>query len=194
MKKIGLTGGIGAGKSIVAQILTTMGFPVFYSDQVGKELMVSDQGVITKVKVLFGEEAYQNNQLNRAYIAQRVFNDETLKTELNAIVHPAVRNTFSEWQSKLKCDLCFNEAAILFETGAYKLYDKNILVTAPEEIRIKRVMSRDQTSRKQIADRIKNQWSDSEKTKFSDFLIVNDNLTLLVPQVEMILSELYEKD
>lgn len=194
MKKIGLTGGIGAGKSIVAHILATMGFPVFYSDQVGKELMVSDQDVITKVKVLFGEEAYQNNKLNRAYIAQRVFNDETLKTELNAIVHPAVRNAFYEWQSKLKCDLCFNEAAILFETGAYKLYDKNILVTAPEEIRIKRVMSRDQTSRRQIADRIKNQWSDSEKTKLADFLIVNDNLTLLVPQVEKILSELYEKD
>jgi dephospho-CoA kinase len=190
MKRIGLTGGIGAGKSIVAEILLTMGYPVFFSDKVGKELMISNQDVKNSVSELFGKQAYLNGELNRSWIAKKIFKENTLKEKLNAIIHPAVRKSFDEWASQQKSPLVFNEAAILFETGSYTSFDATILVTADEEVRIERTMKRDNISREQVISRIKNQWSDEKKKTLADELIVNDKNTLLIPQVELILKHL----
>lgn len=188
MKIIGLTGGIGAGKSMVARILTTMDFPVFYSDKVGKSLMSSDTAVINKVKAVFGDQAYNNGELNRRYLAKEIFNDQSLKAKLNEIVHPAVRKAFDSWKKEQNTPLVFNEAAILFETGTYKNYDYNILVTAPQETRIQRVQDRDNISKDQVLERMNNQWSDDKKRKLCDFEIINDGNTLLVPQVEKVIK------
>lgn len=188
MKKIGLTGGIGAGKSIVAKILATMGFPVFYSDQAGKQLMSEDQHVKQKVIDVFGEDAYKNGDLNRGLLAEKVFSDNNLKKELNNIVHPAVRKAFESWCKEQTSMIVFNEAAILFETGSYKTFDGTILVSAPESIRIERVMQRDSTTEAQVKERMRNQWSDEEKRALSDFEIINDNQHLLVPQTENIIE------
>lgn len=188
MKIIGLTGGIGAGKSMVARILTTMDFPVFYSDKVGKSLMSSDTAVINKVKAVFGDQAYNNGELNRSYLAKEIFNDQSLKAKLNEIVHPAVRKAFDSWKKEQNAPLVFNEAAILFETGTYKNYDYNILVTAPQETRIQRVQDRDNISKDQVLERMNNQWPDDKKRKLCDFEIINDGNTLLVPQVEKVIK------
>lgn len=188
MKKIGLTGGIGAGKSIVAKIFATMGFPVFYSDQVGKQLMSEDQHVKQKVIDVFGEEAYKNGDLNRGLLAEKVFSDNSLKKELNNIVHPAVRKAFESWCKEQTTMIVFNEAAILFETGSYKTFDGTILVYAPESIRVERVMKRDSATESQVQERMRNQWSDQEKRMLSDFEIINDNQHLLVPQTEKIIE------
>lgn len=188
MKIIGLTGGIGAGKSMVARILTTMDFPVFYSDKVGKSLMSSDTAVINKVKAVFGDQAYNNGELNRSYLANEIFNDQSLKAKLNEIVHPAVRKAFDNWKKEQSAPLVFNEAAILFETGTYKNYDYNILVTAPQETRIQRVQDRDNISKDQVLERMNNQWPDDKKRKLCDFEIINDGNTLLVPQVEKVIK------
>ena len=190
MKRIGLTGGIGSGKSLVAQILITMGYPVFFSDKAGKELMVSNRKVKAEVVELFGDKAYFNGKLNRSWVAEMIFHENKLKEELNAIIHPAVRHAFDEWSSQQKSPLVFNEAAILFETGSYRSFDATVLVTADEEIRIARTMKRDGIRREQVIARIKNQWSDEKKMKLADKIIVNNPERLLVPQVEDILKHL----
>jgi dephospho-CoA kinase len=190
MKRIGLTGGIGSGKSIVAQILITMGYPVFFSDKAGKELMVSNRKVKAEVVELFGDKAYLNGELNRSWVAEMIFHENKLKEKLNAIIHPAVRHAFDEWSSQQKSPLVFNEAAILFETGSYRSFDATVLVTADEEIRIARTMKRDGIRREQVIARIKNQWSDEKKMKLADQIIVNNPESLLVPQVEDVLKHL----
>tara|TARA_B100000508_G_scaffold48272_1_gene37510 strand:+ start:57869 stop:58444 length:576 start_codon:yes stop_codon:yes gene_type:complete len=190
MIKVGLTGGIGAGKSIVARVLATMGFPVFYSDKVGKELLSDNSDIQNEVINIFGNEAYAEGELNRGFLAKMIFSDNQLKEKLNAIIHPAVREEFDAWSKKQNSTIVFNEAAILFETGSYKNFDKNILVTAPEEIRINRVMERDDSSKEEIRSRMENQWSDSRKKKLADFEIVNDGNQLIIPQLEKILNEI----
>lgn len=188
MKKIGLTGGIGAGKSIVAKIFATMGFPVFYSDQAGKQLMSENQYVKQKVVDVFGDDAYKNGKLNRELLAEKIFSNKSLKKELNNIVHPAVRKEFENWCKKQTSPIVFNEAAILFETGSYKTFDATILVSAPESVRIERVIHRDNTTEAQVRERMRNQWSEKEKRALSDFEIINDNQHLLIPQIEKIVE------
>lgn len=192
MIKVGITGGIGSGKSIVAKILTVIGFPVFDSDTEAKLLMVNNSNVIQKVKEVFGEEAYIDKQLNRKYLADKIFNNEELKEQLNAIVHPAVRQEFEDWSNRQDSSLVFNEAAILFEIGRYKDFDYTILVTAPEELRIQRVLDRDKTTRKEVLKRMENQWKDEEKKALASFVINNDNEELVTLQVESILRSLGE--
>lgn len=188
MKKIGLTGGIGAGKSIVAKVLATMGFPVFFSDTAAKELLSHNESVKKQVVKLFGSSAYIEGHLNKTYLADKIFSDQHLKKELNKIVHPAVRNYFSDWAIKQNSPLVFNEAAILFETGSYKNFDYNILVSAPKSIRIERVKKRDNSSDKEVEARMKNQWNDEKKRELADFEIVNDDSQLLIPQIEKIIK------
>lgn len=183
MKKIGLTGGIGSGKSIICEVLKTIGYPVFNSDDEAKLLMVNNQEVIQQIKELFGEEAYKDKLLNRAFLADKIFNNEELKLALNRIVHPAVRNAFESWSNKQNKALVFNEAAILFETGAYKKFDYTVLVTAPEKIRIERVVSRDNTTEQEVQQRMNNQWKDEVKSELASFVINNNNTTLVTPQV-----------
>ena len=192
MIKVGITGGIGSGKSIIGKILTVIGFPVFNSDTEAKLLMVNNEKVIHQVKQVFGEKAYTDNQLNRKYLADQIFNNETLKEQLNQIVHPAVRQEFEEWSKRQNTSIVFNEAAILFETGRYKDFDYPILVTAPEELRIQRVVKRDNTTIEEVKKRMENQWKDDKKKELASFIVNNDNQTLVTLQIEQILRDLGE--
>lgn len=189
-KLIGITGGIGAGKSIICSIIHATGYPVFYSDKAAKEILNSNEDVKTKIREIFGVEAYKNEELNRPFIAQKIFTDQNLLTAINNVVHPAVGQSFSNWAEKQTTTLVFNEAAILFETGAYKLYDATVLVTAPEAIRIERVMKRDHISAEAVHKRINKQWPDAEKENLADHVLINDNSTLLIPQVNDLIAKL----
>jgi dephospho-CoA kinase len=192
MIKVGITGGIGSGKTTVCRIFATLGIPVYYADERAKELMVSDANIVSEVKKLFGAEAYNNEcQLNRKLIADRVFNDEILLKQLNAIVHPAVfQDTFSWFKKHQDKSYTLYEAAILFETGNYKMLDKTITVFAPAEIRIARTMKRDKVSRKEVLERINKQMPEEEKVKLADYVIYNDHSQPLIEQVLTIHREL----
>lgn len=167
-----------------------MGYPVFYSDAESKKILDSHPVAVAEITALFGSEAYKDTILNRPYIATRIFENETLRERLNAIAHPLVRKAFDAWKKKQTSDLVFNEAAILFETGAYKNFDFTILVTAPESTRLNRVLMRDISKAEEIKKRMKSQWSDEEKLKLATHQIINDDLTPLLPQVQTILKKL----
>ena len=188
---IGITGGIGSGKSFVCRIIAAMGYPVFYSDQVAKDIMVNTQDAISEIKAVFGEEAYTNSgELNKEYLSEQIFNDVSLRDAINKIVHPKVRLAFETLAKNSNAKLIFNEAAILFETGAYKKFDKIILVTAPKEVRINRVIKRDNIAKEAVENRMKAQWPDEKKAELADFIINNDEKEMLLPQIEKIISKL----
>ena len=179
MMVVGLTGGIGSGKTTVATMFADLNVPVYNSDREAKSLMNNSKALRKQIKTLLGKEAYQEKILNRKFIADKVFVNPELLSELNKIVHPAVRNHFLEWKEKQKSNYVIQEAAIIFENSSHKNYDKIILVTAPEEIRIKRVIERDKLSLEKIKERIANQWSDDKKAQLSDFVIINLDLNAL---------------
>lgn len=185
---IGLTGGIGSGKSTIARVLEAMGYPVFYSDVVGKELLVSDAEIRRELVELVGERVYEGGKLNRSYLAERIFSDDALRLKVNAIVHPRVRVAFDDFVEQQTSELVFNEAAILFETGAYTKFDKTVLVTAPLELRIARVMTRDNCSREEVLERINKQWTDAKKIVLADWVIVNDDKESVLMQLEAMVS------
>jgi dephospho-CoA kinase len=185
---IGLTGGIGSGKSTIARVLEAMGYPVFYSDVVGKELLVSDVEIRRELVELVGEKVYEDGRLNRSYLAQRIFSDDGVRLRVNTIVHPRVRAAFDDFVERQTSELIFNEAAILFETGAYTKFDKTVLVTAPLELRIARVMKRDNCSREEVLERVNKQWTDAEKIVLADWVIVNDDKKSVLMQLEAMVS------
>lgn len=187
---IGLTGGIGSGKSTVAKVLESMGFPVFYSDQEAKGIMSSDRALQSEIVSHFGEKAYENGLLNRAYLAERIFSNPEDKQVLNQLIHPRVRAKFAEFAQSSKSRLVFNEAAILFETGAHERFDRTILVTAPKERRITRVMKRDNCSREDVLSRMNNQWSDEQKIPLADYIIKNGDEDTVLAQVEKLIEQL----
>lgn len=188
-KKIGITGGIGSGKSVVAEIIRTLGYPVYDSDERAKSLMQTHPEIRKQLIALFGEAVYTESGLNKLYLAERIFQDSTAREKVNAIVHPIVRADFADWSNRQKTTLVFQESALLFETGGYRLLDATILVTAPEELRIERVIRRDNVTIQQVKQRISVQLSDEEKSKVASYLIYNDGIQLLMPQVEnLILS------
>lgn len=175
-KVIGLTGGIGSGKTTIANYFDEMGIPVYISDDEAKKVMQSEL-IINQLKKTFGEEIFEEGALVRAKLAAIVFNDKEQLAKLNGIVHPAVKKDFEAWLlSKKKCDYVIYEAAILFESGRYKDCDIIITVTAPEEIRINRVITRDNTTREQVLSRMKMQWDDEKRISRSDFVIINTDL------------------
>jgi len=186
---IGITGGIGSGKSVAANILNSMGYPVYNSDDRAKILINKDSRLILKIKESFGN-VYNMEGLDRQKMANIVFNNPEKLALLNSIVHPAVGHDFDLWVDKQSSSLVFKEAAILFETGIYKTLDKVILVTCPLPIKIKRVMERDSVSQEDVENRMKNQWSDEQKIKLSDYVIDNSGNKLLIPQVQKILNHL----
>jgi dephospho-CoA kinase len=186
-KVIGVTGGIGSGKSIIGLILSTIGYPVYYSDQEAKWVMNNDPELRKELIAVFGEEAYLDNELNRPFLAEKIFTSPELKEKINQIVHPIVRKRFSDFVSNSNSPFVFNEAAILFETGGYKDFDATILVVADKETRIQRVMQRDNITREQVEARMNNQWSDEQKLKLANHVIYNNDADLLVPQVLKIL-------
>jgi dephospho-CoA kinase len=189
---IGLTGGIGSGKSTVAAALEAMGYPVFYSDQVAKEIMRSNAQVRESIIQKFGQEAYQNGEPNRQWIAQRIFSHPEEKEWINQCIHPRVRKAFEEFAShynEAKSSV-FNEAAILFETGGNEQFNKTILVVAPQEVRIERVMKRDACAREDVLKRMNNQWTDERKIPLADWVIVNDGEQPVLLQIERMLDEM----
>ena len=190
MKKIGLTGGIGSGKTYVASILKAMGFPVFSSDESAKILMQYDPEIKNELVKLFGPTVYINGELNRAVLAGALFSDDALRAQINALIHPAVRRDFDQWAKKQKQLLVFNEAAILCETGAYAEFDACILVSAPDEIKIKRIMERNSCSRADAEARMAAQWNDVEKRKCCDYEVINSGDRPLLIQVEQIMDSL----
>jgi dephospho-CoA kinase len=195
MKRIGITGGIGAGKSLVAEIIKAMGYPVFNSDERAKELTEQDSKIKEGLIHLFGAEIYQNDKLNKFTLAQAIFSDDSLREKVNALIHPIVREDFNLWALAQNTELVFNESAILFETGADKNFDAIILVHAPKELRIKRIMKRDNCSENEVLKRMNSQFSDEEKFQYTELRIVNDEQTPLLTQVEqIILSFLYPKN
>ncbi len=187
MKVVGLTGGIGSGKTTIAKMFEEQGIPVYYADDEAKKLMNTSELIKQKLISAFGEDSYQNEKLNRAYLAEQVFNDkEKLKT-INSIVHPEVDRHFKEWVSAQQSKIVVQENAILFESGKKDRFDVIITVTAPEEVRIRRVVKRDQTSEEQVKARIKNQMDDTEKIKNSDYTIENTDLAKSKKQVLQII-------
>lgn len=176
MKVIGLTGGIGSGKTTVGRMFKELGVPVYDSDKEAKLLMQSSQVIKDGLIALFGKEAVIKDKVNREYIANKVFTDKNLLQQLNSLVHPVVRDHFLLWKKNQKYPYIIQEAAIIFENGSYHNYDKIILVTAPKEIRLNRVMHRDGSTREKVMHRMENQWSDRQKRKLSHFVINNTDL------------------
>ncbi len=183
MLKIGITGGIGSGKSTIAKVFEILGIPVFYADSEAKSLMHSDDLLINSIKEVFGEGAYTYNQLNRKYIADVVFNNEKELVKLNSLVHPAVFRAFDNWVKVQKSPYVLKEAALLFESGSFKLCDQTILVTAPEKLKVRRVMDRDNITEDHVRARINKQLSEEQGRKLADQIIINDEQHLLIPQV-----------
>lgn len=190
IKRIGLTGGIGSGKTTIAHLLEAMSYPVYYSDVRAK--MLSDQHPVIRKELitLLGEESYDDDGLNRVYVSDQIFSNPEVRLQVNEIIHPIVRKDFETWASQQTSTLIFNEAAILFETGAYQQFDAVLLVCAPIDLRIQRVMLRDHCSKASVEQRIQSQWSDEQKRTFTSYCIENDARQPLLIQLEKIISTL----
>lgn len=173
MKKIGLTGGIGSGKTTVLNLFQELGAGVYIADKEARRIMHEDSSVIGAVQKLFGNEAYINGTLNRAYIANIVFKNKKQLTALNAIVHPAVHSDFLKFCKEQKAPYVIYESALLLDNGVNEFWDKVVLITAPVELRIQRVVERDQLTSEQVQARINNQIPDAEKRKIADYVIEN---------------------
>jgi len=191
MIKVGVTGGIGSGKTSICKIFEVLNIPVYYSDDRAKALMISDNRLISEIKKLFGDNAYlDDGVLNRKLIGSIVFKDQTKLDALNHLVHPVVHRDSKRWNAEQISKYTLREAAIMIESGGYKMIDKLILVYTPKEIRIERVMKRDQVSREIVLDRMSKQMSDIDKMDYADYLIYNDGKTSLIKQVLQIHEDL----
>jgi len=189
-KIIGLTGGIGTGKTMVAEYFKSLGIPVYIADKEARQLMTSDN-IINALSNEFGKEILENGILNREKLAQLVFNNPKKLQKLNSIVHPEVKKHFDNWVEKHKnYPFVVKEAAILFESGSYKYCDTIITVTAPLETRLQRVMKRDKTDRESVLKRIENQWTDEQRIAKSNFVIYNLSVESTKKQVDEILKKL----
>lgn len=189
-KIIGLTGGIGSGKSTVANYFQSLGMPVYIADEQAKIISDSPE-ILQKIKSTFGNDIFENEKLNREKLSQIVFNDSQKLQQLNAIIHPAVKKDFELWVLKHKnAPYLMKEAAILFESGSYKDCDFVITVVAPLETRIQRVIKRDNTTRENVLRRIENQWSDDKRIAKSKFVIENSDIESTKEQIEQIFKKL----
>jgi dephospho-CoA kinase len=173
---VGLTGGIGSGKTTISKYFESLGIPVYIADVEAKGLMSRSKIIKRQLGLLFGELAYKDGELNRSFLASKIFTDKTLLLKMNAIVHPKVASHFKRWLKKQDAPYVIKEAAIIFENKSENQYDYIITVIAVEDLRIQRVMKRDNASKEKIKAIIKNQLSDAEKIKKSDFVIRNNSL------------------
>lgn len=192
MLQIGITGGIGSGKSTVCKYFKDLGIPIYYADARAKWLMTHDPRLISEIKSRYGEEAYSGEgQLNRSYIAGIVFNDPEKLKELNGLIHPAVARDQKNWhQMQTEVPYTLKEAALIYDSGSFKALDKVIMVYAPEQTRIERVMKRDGVSRESVEARISKQWPEEQKLHLADFIILNDGHQELSTQVKRIHEDL----
>lgn len=185
MLKIGITGGIGSGKTTVCKVFELLGIPIFYADTVAKSIMRTDPVLRKAIRNIFGEKSYfSDGELNRLYISSIVFNNESELTKLNALVHPAVFRAFDVWLANHNdAPYIIKEAALLFETDSYKMCDLSVLVISPEASRIRRIIARDGISTEEILLRMDRQFSDEQKIKLADHILINDESCLLIPQI-----------
>lgn len=189
MVVVGLTGGIGSGKTTVAKMFEEFGVPVYIADVEAKLLMNRSKIIKRKLKQLLGNEAYIDEKLNRPYIASKIFNDKELLQKMNAIVHPKVASHFKRWIKKQSAPYIIKEVAILFENGSYKDCDYTITVTASKEEKIERVIKRDNSSKEKVIAIMNNQWSDVQRIELSDFVIKNQNLN----KTKALVAEVHER-
>ncbi len=183
MIKVGLTGGIGSGKTTVAKIFESLSIPVFYADNQAKVILNTNEKVKENLLEYFGSSLYAEGVLNRAFLAEKIFNNPAAIAHVNSVVHPAVADAFSEWCLDQNAPYVLKEAAILFETNAYKQLDQTILVSAKKELRFKRIKARNNWADSEIKKRMANQWTDKQKIPLSDFVIYNNEEELLIPQI-----------
>lgn len=181
--RVGLTGGIGSGKSTAAQIFEVLGIPVYYADVAAKRLMDEDKEVRSSVKKIFGEEAYKNESLDRKYISSIVFSDPAKLKLLNDIVHPATKKDGETWMKQQTTPYAIHEAALIFEANVADRLDHVIGVSSPEGLRIKRAMQRDNVTREEVLKRMNKQLDEETKMSKCDFILINDEEQLLIPQV-----------
>ena len=193
---IGITGGIGVGKSTVTRIFNVLNIPTYDADKEAKKLMNENAQIRHKLLSLFGKDVYQSNgELNRSWLSKEVFSNPQKLTQLNSIVHPVVIKHGEDWARSQTSIYSVKEAALLFESGSYKSLDFNILVTSPIDIRISRVMERDDVSKEEVLRRIASQMPEEEKAKIADYTIINDNNHSLIEQIMALhnLFLIYEK-
>lgn len=184
MLKVGLTGGIGSGKSTASRIFRQLGIPVYDADSAAKQLMTSDPQLIVDIKALLGEEAYVGGELNKRWIASRIFGDKDLLAKMNATVHPAVIRDFERWaDEQAEAAYVVMENAILFESGFDKAVDCSVTVSAPLDQRLARAASRDGVSEEMIRERVTHQMDDAQRESRADFVVTNEDLDLLLPQI-----------
>ncbi|MGF1586160.1 MAG: dephospho-CoA kinase [Bacteroidales bacterium] len=184
MLKVGITGGIGSGKTIVSRVFSVLGVPVYNADLSARSIMNTDRNVLEKLSISFGEGIIKEGVPDRQALAQIVFNDPDALKRINEIIHPAVRADFAGWLEKQReVAYIVKEAAILFESGAYAELDTVILITAPEETRIRRIIKRDGDTVANIKNRMANQWPDETKALKAGFVIENDNTSAVLPVI-----------
>lgn len=193
MLKVGITGGIGTGKSVVCQVFKTLGIPVFDADHETKQLMETDKQLVAGISRLFGDSIYANNKLDREQLAAIVFNDSEKLKALNAIVHPATIAHGKEWMAKQVTPYAIKEAAIFFESGSHKEMDIMIGVTAPIELRVRRLLQRAGMTREKIESRMASQMENEKKMALCDYVVGNDEHTALIPQVMKLHTILLKK-
>ena len=181
--RVGLTGGIGSGKSTVAQIFEVLGIPVYYADMAAKKIMNEDEELRSTITNIFGEQAYTNNILDRKYISSIVFSDPAKLKQLNALVHPATKKDGEAWMQQQTSPYAIHEAALIFEAKVSDRLDLVIGVSSPIELRIKRAMERDKVSREEVLKRMDQQLDEEVKMSKCDFVLINDEQQLLIPQV-----------
>lgn len=194
MIKIGITGGIGSGKSVVASLLNLLGVPVYIADDESKRLTNESPLIRESLIHCFGEGMYTEEGLNKARLASIIFSDPEQRKTVNAIIHPVVKQDFEDWAARQQTPLCAIESAILFESGFDKLVDKSLMVYAPKALRIQRATARDTASAEAIARRIESQMADEEKRKLADKVIYNDDKQPLIPQVYEWVEQLMHAD
>ena len=194
MLKVGLTGGIGSGKTTIAKIFELLNVPVYYADEASKRLYHTDKDLIANIKKHFGEDVYTNDQLNRSKLAAIVFNDPHQLTLLNELVHPPTIRDAEEWMKKQTAPYVIKEAALLFESGSAQGLDYIIGVKAPSHYRIKRVMERDGVTREDVLNRANRQIDEDIKIRLCDFVILNNDQELVIPQVLELHSKFLEME
>src|SRR5450759_739784 len=180
---LGVTGGIGSGKTSVCRVFDVLGVPVFSADREAQEIMKTDNVIIGKINSLVGKDLYIKGSLNRKELATIIFNDSTLLEKVNSVVHPAVFDRFRKWVSEQTTPYVIMEAAILFESGASKYVDKIATVIAPVEQRVERVILRNKLSREEVLERMRNQMDDTTRIKLSDFIISNSENDMIIPAI-----------
>ena len=183
VRKIGVTGGIGSGKTTVCRVFNVLGVPVFSADADARDVMDIDTGIMLRINTIAGKNLYENGSLDRTELARLIFNNERLLEKVNALVHPIVFSRFREWEKKQDAPYVVMEAAILFESGAYKIVDRILTVVAPMEERVNRVIHRSNLTREQVMERMRNQMDDNQRIERSDYVINNSENDMIIPEI-----------